>query len=212
MNKEKKSIFRFASDSFALHFSSTLSTDKIAKICYNRLTAPEFRGKLKKEMLPMAMHQKQDRTKRKQKSSTVLRSSRLSLEHMFPEEGLKPGPYSFGSSTLYENVSDVESAAQLKKTSCSAIMVSNQKISRISSPSRNLSVTRNHVPINTIHEKKSIDMRPLSVPPKEAKRTSPVQSRCYLALGIATIVVCGIAFTVWLTYDSLGKFVSSLLN
>ncbi|VIO91199.1 Uncharacterized protein BM_BM10697 [Brugia malayi] len=159
----------------------------------------------------MAMHRKQDRARRKQKSSTALRSSRLSLEHMFPEEGLKTGPHSFGSSTLYENVSDMESAAELKKMSCSAIMVSNPKTSRVSSPTRNLSVTVDHPSTNVIHTKKSIDMRPLSVPPK-VKRSSGAMSRCYLALGIATLVVCGIAFTIWLTYESLEKFVSSLLN
>ncbi|CAG9538380.1 unnamed protein product [Cercopithifilaria johnstoni] len=158
-------------------------------------------------MLPMAMHQNHDRVKRKQKTSTTYRVSRPSLEHM--EEGLKPGSH-YGSSTFYENVSDIESVAESKLSSCSTIGVPNPKTSRVSTPTRKLSVTIDHTYTNTNHGTKSVDMRPLSSVPPKTKRTSSKRSRCYLILGIVTLAICGIAFTIWLTYDSLEKFVSSI--
>uniref|UniRef100_A0A915PRV1 Uncharacterized protein n=1 Tax=Setaria digitata TaxID=48799 RepID=A0A915PRV1_9BILA len=131
---------------------------------------------------------------------------------MIPEEGLKAGPCSFGSSTLYENVVDMGSGTEMKKASCSTIIVSQPKTSRISSPSRTLSVATDSVLADIISTKKSIAMRPSSVPPQEIKQTSPTESRCYAALGVAAVVVFGVAFIVWLMYDSLAKFVSSLMN
>ncbi|VBB27346.1 unnamed protein product [Acanthocheilonema viteae] len=121
---------------------------------------------------------------------------------MFPEEGVKSD----------ENASDLENIVESKKSFCSAVLVSSPRTSRVSSPTRNLSITGDRVFTNSNHAKKSIDMRPLSVPPRNIKRNSSKQSYCYVALGIATIVVCGIAFTMWLTYDSLEKFISSMLN
>ncbi|KAM3723965.1 Elongation factor Ts [Dirofilaria immitis] len=121
-------------------------------------------------MLPMAMHRKQEHPKRKQKSSATSRSGRLSLEHTILEEGLKPGPYSFSSSTISENVPDMESGGEVKKSSCAAIMISNSKTSRVGIPNRNLSVTVNNLPTNISQAKKSIDMRPLSVLPSTIKQ------------------------------------------
>ncbi|KAM3723966.1 Transcriptional adapter 2B [Dirofilaria immitis] len=103
-------------------------------------------------------------------ASATSRSGRLSLEHTILEEGLKPGPYSFSSSTISENVPDMESGGEVKKSSCAAIMISNSKTSRVGIPNRNLSVTVNNLPTNISQAKKSIDMRPLSVLPSTIKQ------------------------------------------
>ncbi|VDK89158.1 unnamed protein product [Onchocerca ochengi] len=127
---------------------------------------------------------------------------------MIPEEGLKPDSYSHSSSTIHENASD-ESGAEIKKSSCSAIMVSNKKKPSPDNNFRRHFTAGNDSPSpNASQARESIDMRPLSVPPSAIKRSRPARKRYYLILGIAAIVVCGIAFIIWLTYIALESFMN----
>ncbi|VDM95455.1 unnamed protein product [Thelazia callipaeda] len=132
----------------------------------------------------------------------------------------RPGPsnsgYGSGSGPLYENFRRTESASNVvrsvpkhSKRSRSAILSSRPKLIR---NSEDFSIAFNNMHKDIIRTKAPIDMRPLSIPPPEIKRNSRAESYCYAVLGIATIIVFGIAFTIWLTYDSLEKFVSDFFN
>ncbi|VDO38811.1 unnamed protein product [Onchocerca flexuosa] len=136
-------------------------------------------------------------------SASTYRPGRTSLGQMIPEEGLKPDSYSHSSSTIHENASD-ESGAEIKKSSYSAIKISDKKkISGDNNFRKHLTVDNDSPPSNASQTNESIDMRSLSVPPSAIKRSSAARKRYYLILGIATIIVCGIAFIIWLIYSLL---------
>uniref|UniRef100_A0A0N5AZR7 Uncharacterized protein n=1 Tax=Syphacia muris TaxID=451379 RepID=A0A0N5AZR7_9BILA len=72
--------------------------------------------------------------------------------------------------------------------------------------SRQLKYNTMEVPNSSIRAKKTMDMRPLSLPPPQRN----IERRCYICLGLATIAVFGFAFAIWLLFDSLESFFASL--
>ncbi|MCP9259099.1 hypothetical protein DINM_002072 [Dirofilaria immitis] len=139
--KRKQKYFAVTVESSPSHFNTAdLTTDSIYSITASGLAFAIF--------VPQQT----------QNTSATSRSGRLSLEHTILEEGLKPGPYSFSSSTISENVPDMESGGEVKKSSCAAIMISNSKTSRVGIPNRNLSVTVNNLPTKKSYISSSMDV------------------------------------------------------
>uniref|UniRef100_A0A915C255 Uncharacterized protein n=1 Tax=Parascaris univalens TaxID=6257 RepID=A0A915C255_PARUN len=65
---------------------------------------------------------------------------------------------------------------------------------------------------STVRTNRPIDMRPLSFPMPASKRRDIVRRRSYICLTIATVAVFGVAFAIWLLYDSMEMFIVDVIS